>query len=106
MKWNRYYITVPKNEQGYKEHDIGIEHTENMEEFIVPEEEYIKLHRNGVFGVLENEYLDVYISDGESSELSAEQLKKVYNAISVLPGTFLTAVDKAIEYGTCILLDF
>lgn len=106
MSWKRYYITVPKNEQGYKEHDTGIEHTENMEEYMIPEEEYAKLHQNGVFGVLENECPDVYISDGESSELTAEQLKKVYNAINVLPGTFLTAVDKAIEYGTCILLDF
>lgn len=100
-----YFITVPKNDKGYQEYDIGIEHTENMEEYALSPEEYRELHKNGVFRTLENE-LDVYISDGESCRMNAKDLQRVYMAIDITEGVFMKAVKRAIELGTCMFLDF
>lgn len=103
---NHMWITVPKNQEGYEEYNIGIEHTENMDEFKLSPEEYHKLNKSGVFRILENKYNDLYIDDAESNMITADRLKAVYNAINVVPGVFLSAIDKAIQYGTCICLDF
>lgn len=46
------------------------------------------------------------IAESESNIITADQLKAVYNAINVIPGVFMTAVDTAIKYGTCVYLDF
>ena len=100
------WITVPKNKKGYEEYDQGIEHTENMDEFRFSHEEYEKLNKNGVFRILENTYKELYICEFESATITAEQLKAVYNAINVVDGVFLQAVDLAIKYGTCVYLDF
>ena len=103
---NSMYITVPINEEGYKEYDVGIEESPNQIKYHLPFEEYRKLERGGVFDVLERRYIDLYIVDGESAVITAERLKKVYNAINTIPGIFLEAVNKAIEFGTCVCLDF
>ena len=103
---NHMWITVPKNQKGYEEYDFGIEHTENMDEFKLSPEEYHKLLKAGVFRILENTYKELYIDDFESATITVEQLKAVYNAINVVEGDFLKAVDLAIKYGTCVYLDF
>lgn len=100
------YITVPKNQKGYEEYDYGIEHTENMVEFTLPQEEFRQLQKSGVIRILEGTYKELYIAESESNIITADQLKAVYNAINVIPGVFMTAVDTAIKYGTCVYLDF
>lgn len=100
------WITVPKNQKGYNEYDMGIEHTENMDEFKLSPDECRELYRSGVFRILENTYKELYIEDTESNTITAEQLKAVYDAINVVKGVFMTAVDLAIKYGTCVFLDF
>ena len=99
------WITVPKNKKGCDEYDYGIQHTENMDEFRLSTEEYDKLYQSGVFRILENTYKELYICVFESATITAEQLKVVYNAINVVAGDFLRAVDLAIKYGTCVYLD-
>ena len=103
---NHMWITVPKNEKGYEEYNYGIEHTENMDEFKLTPEEYHELFKAGVFRILENTYKELYIDDFESSKITTDQLKAVYHSINGVKGVFLTAVDLAIKYGTCIYLDF
>ena len=103
---NNMYITVPINQEGYKEYDIGIEESPNQITYHLPFEEFLKLERGGVFRVLETRYIDLYIEDGESAVITAERLKKVYGAINAIPGVFMDAVNKAIELGTCVYLDF
>ncbi len=103
---NHMWITVPKNQKGYEEYDYGIQHTENMDEFKLSPDEYHNLYKAGVFRILENTYKELYIDDFESSTITADQLKAVYDAINVVPGVFIKAVDLAIRYGTCVYLDF
>lgn len=100
------FITVPKNEAGIHEYENWIEQSDNLEQFKIDPEEYSRLIKSGVIRVLEGTYKDLYIADGESNEISADQLKAVYKAINVVPGVFLSAIDKAIQYGTCVYLDF
>ena len=103
---NNKWITVPKNPKGYNEYDLGIEHTENMDEFALSLEECRELYRSGVFQILESTYRELYIEDAESNTITSEQLEAVYDEISSVKGVFLTAVDLAIKYGTCVFLDF
>lgn len=100
------HITIPKNKKGYEEYDLGIEHTENTKRFDLSPEEYQGLSKAGVFRILEGMYSDLYIDHFESNTITADQLKAVYKAINVIPGVFMTAVDMAIQYGTCVYLDF
>ena len=100
------WITVPKNAKGYDEYNYGIEHTENMDEFKLSPEEYRKLSKAGVFNILEGTYQNLYIANFESSTITADQLKAVYDAINVVPGVFMEAVNLAIKYNTCVYLDF
>lgn len=99
------WITVPKNEKGYEEYDYGIMHTENMDQFKLPTAEYDKLIDSGVFRILENTYKGLYIDAFESCTITADQLKAVYDAINVIDGVFIKAVDLAIKYGTCIYMN-
>ncbi|MBQ9008989.1 MAG: hypothetical protein IJ088_06625 [Clostridia bacterium] len=103
---NHMYITVPINKEGYDEYDHGIEFSDNLIVYHMPYDEYKKLVRGRVFRVLETRYIDLYIVDGESAVITAERLIKVYDAINAIPGVFLEAVDKAIELGTCVFIDF
>ena len=104
--YDRRWVTVPKNEKGYEEYDLGIEHTENMDEFLLSPEEFDKLEKAGVFDILNKTFEGLCIDVYESETVTAEQLKAVYNEISTVDGDFLKAVDLAIRYGTCVFLDF
>ena len=99
------YITVPKHEEGRNDYQEGKEGTENMEEFILPEEEFDTLDRHKVFDII-NDKCGLLIDIYESETVTAEQLKSVYKEISLMKGIWLKAVNKAIEYGTCVYLDF
>ena len=99
------YITVPINAEGMNDYQEGREGTENMEEFILPEEEFDTLDRHKVFDII-NDKCDLLIDIYESETVTAEQLQSVYKEISFMKGVWLNAVNKAIEYGTCIYLDF
>lgn len=105
MMYKAKYITVPKNDAGIYEYDHGIEGTENVEEFILPEDEFEILDRHKVFDII-NEKCNLLIDIYESEKVSAEQFKKIYREITPVKGIWVTAVDKAIKYNTCAFLDF
>ena len=98
-------IFVPKNEKGKESHYWGKADSENLLRFDLSEDEYYKLFKHHVFEIL-NEKYDLWIDNGESETITAEQLKESYKEISLLKGVWLEAVNKAIEYGTCVFLDF
>lgn len=99
------WITVPINEKGCQEYKDGYEHTENMLEYIIPHDEFRLLWKNRIFDIINNRF-NLLIDDYESESVTADQLKTVYNAINGVKGVFLQAVNKAIEFGTEICLDF
>ena len=99
------FLTVPKNDAGIEEYNTGIEHTENMIESKLGEDEFWKLARLGVFKEF-NEKYDLLIDDYESEIIPAEAIRKSYSLIGSVPGEFIRACDKAIEYNTFLALDF
>ena len=100
------FITIPINQKGYEEYNRMIDESENQITYLLSFVEYKKLIDAGVFLVPERRYPDLYITDGESNTITSEQLKNVYDDINVIPGVFMEAVNKAIELGTCVFLDF
>ena len=99
------YITVPKNEARIKEYESLIDESENMITYVLPEDEFETLDKHHVFDII-NDKCDLMIDIYESETVSAEELKAVYDEISLLKGVWLDAVNKAIKYGTCVFLDF
>ena len=99
------YIFIPKNQTGTESHYWGKEDKENLIEFELTEDEYYVLYRHHVFDILNSRY-DLWIDNGESETVTAEQLKESYKEISLVKGTWLEAVDAAIKYNTCAFLDF
>ena len=101
----QYFATVPINEDGITDYENGLENSPNFIDYRIPEDEYNSLWENHTFDIL-NDRFDIMIDRYESEVIKADQLKKAYDAINVIKGVFLEAVDKAIELGTCVYLDF
>lgn len=99
------HIFVPKNEAGMESHYWGRKDKDNLIEFELSEDEYYTLFKHHVFDILNDKY-DLWIDNGESEKVTAEQLKKSYKSISLIKGVWLTAIDTAIQYNTCVFLDF
>ena len=97
--------TVPLNDKGRKEYNYGIEHTENMAEFFLDEAEFNTLYDGGIFDAI-NAKCGKQIDDYESEEISASELVECTGLLSGFSGTFMNAVNKAIEAGTFLALDF
>ena len=98
-------LYVPRNEQGMKSHNAGLPDSENLIKYVLSENEYFTLFQHRVFDIL-NDKFDLWIDNGESEEVTAEQLKSMYKAISPIEGVWLEAVNSAIKYKTCVFLDF
>ena len=100
-----YFATVPLNRTGVEEIENGVERSGNIIPLIIPQEEYRQLWKTGVFCII-NQSFGLLIDDHESERITAEQLEKVYEAINIVPGVFMKAVDLAIEHKTSLYLDF
>lgn len=98
------YLFVAKNEAGVESHYYGKNDRENLIQYELSEDEYYTLWKHHVFDIL-NDKFDLWIDNGESETVTADQLKAAYQEISQIKGTWLDAVNKAIEYGTCVFLD-
>ena len=99
------YITVPINQKGIDEYHKMVFESPNFLSFVLPEEEYEILDRHHVFDII-NEKFDKMIDIYESEAIDANQLTLVKKEISLIPGVWMNAVNKAIEYKTCVFLDF
>ena len=101
----KHLVFVPKNEQAVKDFEEG---TDTKDQFIVyeiSEDEFDILWKHHVFDIL-NEKYDLWIDECEEETVTATQLKELYDAISFHKGSWLDAVNKAIEIGTCAYLHF
>lgn len=101
----RHLIFVPKNEEGIREYETGSEDSENFEVFDIPEEEFEKLWKHRVFDIL-NDRFDLLIDECEEETVTADQLKEAYDAISLIDGEWMKAVNRTIETGLCAYLHF
>lgn len=105
MTEHKKYITVPINQDGIDEYKHMTFESDNLLSFELPEEEYETLDRHHVFDIINvkcNKLIDIY----ESEKVTADELKSVYKEISLIKGVWLNAVNKALEYNTCVCLDF
>lgn len=99
------YLTVPKNKRGIDECEYGIQHTENMIEAVLDEDEFDKLWKNDVFRTI-NDRCQLMIDDYESEDINAENISKCMDVISIIPGKFLEMARLAVNYDTFLQLDF
>lgn len=74
------YIRVPKDKKAMEDYDYGVQKEEQMEEMILSEEQYNKLHQTGVFDII-NERCDIIIDEYEEEVL---ELGKIPIAIEVV----------------------
>lgn len=99
------YLTVPINETGISEYNHGIEHTNNMLEFVLSEKEFFELAESGVFRYI-NDLCGLMIDDYESEIISSTNLEKCGARILSQENVFSKAVRLAIYYKTFLALDF
>ena len=102
---NIRYLTVPKNQPGMNEYDYGIEHTSNMIERVLGEEEFEALYNKYIFKRI-NDECGLMIDDYESEEISSDNLRKCIHFISEIPGVFYEMAKIALKYDTVLYLDF
>ena len=98
------WLTIPKNEVGMEEYENGIEGSENIISFTIPENEF-----NALWDVFDsiNEKYDLLIDDFESEIIPAEIINDVIELVSKekFP-TFYEALILAEKYNSFLALDF
>lgn len=99
------YLTVPKNEKGIEEYNSGIEHSDNLIESVLSEDEFDTLYHSGVFKRL-NERCGLMIDDYESEIINVDCINKCHDIIFSIPGAFSKMADKAKTLNTILCLDF
>lgn len=104
MESNRLII-VPMNQAGIEKYNRGENDDTDSELFRLSENEFVTLQRHHVFDILNGRF-DLWIDDGESETVSAEQLKQSYSAINMIEGEWKKAIDAALKYGTCVFMVF
>ena len=102
---HKRFLTVPKNEEGIIEYDIGIEGSNNLNVYVLPEEEFNNLWAvfdimNVRWGLLIDEYESEII---ENSYL--EICKQILQEMKVDSPIFMSALEEAIRYNTILALD-
>lgn len=100
-----FLLIVPKNSNGIDSYNRGVNDETNQELFSLTRNEYEVLRRHHVFDIL-NDRFDLWIDEGESETITAQQLKEIHSSIILSKGSWQAAVDQAIEYNTCVYLVF
>lgn len=100
------FLTVPKNEEGIVEYDMGVESSDNLNVYYLPEEEFENLWV--AFNVI-NYHCELLIDDYESEIIKGQDLEKckeILLEMKVKGPMFFQALDEAIRYNTLLALDF
>ncbi len=98
------WITIPRNEMGEKEYEHGVEESENLISFTIPENEYITLW--DVFETI-NDRFGLLIDDFESEIIPAEMIHEVITLVSKEKyPVFYDALMQAQKYNAFLALDF
>lgn len=77
------YIRVPKDKKAMEDYDYGIETEEQMEDMILSEEQYSKLHETGVFDVI-NDRCDIIIDEYEEEVLELDKIPIALEVVTQL----------------------
>lgn len=102
------FLTVPKNKQGEQEYDTGVEYSENIENYTLPETEFKFLQSSGIFQKI-SEKCELLIDDYESETIQGDDLKQVEQILEEVREKvpeFYKAIVSAIRYKTMVGLDF
>ena len=98
------WITIPKNEMGEKEYEHGVEESENLISFTIPENEFATLW--DVFETI-NKNIRLLIDDFESEIIPAEMIHDVITLVSKEKyPVFYDALITAQKYDTYLAFDF
>jgi len=105
---SKKWLTVPLNQKGIEEYDVGISGTDNMKEFELSDAEFLELMVAGVFAninvqckLLIDEYESEYI-DGANIDVAKAIIESAPNKYGVM----LEAITLAKEKGTALGIDF
>ena len=82
---------------------MHIVHYENCIYYTLSRDEYETLRKHHVFDIL-NDRFDLWIDEGESETVSADQLKNAYTEVNLMKGEWMKAVDAAIKHNTCLFM--
>lgn len=104
------YLTIPRNQKGLEEYNQGIEYSENLYVFELPEDEFDILYSSGVFGAI-NEECGLLIDDYESESIARKDFSKCISIIENVsglpePSVFREALKLASEEGIMFAMDF
>lgn len=104
------YLTIPRNQKGLEEYNQGIEYSENLYAFELPEDEFDILYSSGVFGAI-NEECGLLIDDYESESIARKDFSKCISIIENVSGlpeqsVFREALKLASEEGIMFAMDF
>lgn len=100
------FITVPKNQKGIEEYNVGVESSNNLHSVMLPEKEFRFLLP--AFSAINNA-LGLLIDDFESEVINNEHLEKckeIIEGLKIDSPVFGNALEEAIKYKTIIALDF
>lgn len=103
---NRRFLSVPLNETGRIEYNLGVEKSSNIYSIELPENEFKSL--TGLFNLFNDEF-NLFIDDYESEIIESAQLLKRKKDIENMRTTtpcFYEAANKAIEQSSMLALDF
>ena len=104
----RRFLTVPLNKNGMIEYDHGVEESPNIQEYLLPIEEFDILDKERLFDKM-NGTCGLLIDDFESEMITSEMLGK---CLAIIEGyedkipVFTKAINQAIEKKTALALDF
>lgn len=100
------FLTVPLNRDGEKEYDQGIEESDNLKTYKLPEDEFKLLDSGGFFADLNNKF-GLLIDDYESEVIPEKALNYAEFLLEQEKApVFNAAVAEAKRNGTFVGLDF
>lgn len=102
------YISIPLNAVGEEEYNNGIEDTNNIKTFNLPDEEFNFLYTKGIFDDINNQ-CELLIDDYESETIDNSKISTCKEIISLFDEeikTFKEAINLAEVNNTFIGLDF
>lgn len=107
------YIRVPKDKKAMEDYDYGIETEEQMEDMILSEEQYSKLHETGVFDII-NDRCDIIIDEYEEEVLELDKIPIALEVVTQLINDnknedlirLKEMLNLALAYQTIVGLDF
>lgn len=107
---HRRFLTIIRNEKGMEEYNLGIEKSLNMEIVELPEEEFNRIFKNGLFEKMNSNY-NLMIDDFESEVVHKEEIEDFLKNEDILKLLVMNPVMKSafmevLKEGIALAMDF